>query len=393
MKLVHYMPRIVASEGGTPRAVMDMCALLAARDNHLTLLLQDGPDIPEPWRTDTPGLPRVLELGSGSRPLARLGDDQLERADALLADADALHLHCMWQPEHAQLARRARARDIPVVLTPHGHLDNWPMSQHALKKRLFLLAFGRAIFANTSAIHCTAEAERDQTAPRVRGVPVHVVPLPFDVSPFQTLPGEHGATEALDLPARPAPVVLFISRLHEKKRPDIALRAFARAAPDDAVLVLAGTGTPRATAELEALARSLAIADRTRFAGHVSGDLKVSLYQRADAMLLPTSQENFGLVIPEALACRTPVVTTRGVDIWPTIQREAGAAIVEQSVGAFSDALAALLDNPDHRESLGERGRSWVLEHLDGRKTAQRLESLYRLLRDPAPIPTERHAP
>src|SRR5690606_36946062 len=81
-------------------------------------------------------------------------------------------------------------------------------------------------------------------------------------------------------------------------------------------------------AHLEQLARSRGVAERIRFVGMISGPLKLSLYQSADVFVLPTHQENFGLVLIEALACGTPVVTTRGVDIWPELEA-AGVRIVE----------------------------------------------------------------
>ena len=52
--------------------------------------------------------------------------------------------------------------------------------------------------------------------------------------------------------------------------------------------------------------------DRVIFLGLIKGQQKISLYQAADVFVLPTRHENFGLVLAEAMACGTPVVTTRG---------------------------------------------------------------------------------
>src|SRR5207248_6833614 len=77
----------------------------------------------------------------------------------------------------------------------------------------------------------------------------------------------------------------------------------------DAQLLIAGAGSRRA--DLEALARSLGIAEHVRFLGFVpDADLPL-YYQAADCFVLPTRElEGFGLVTVEALACGTPVLGT-----------------------------------------------------------------------------------
>jgi len=119
------------------------------------------------------------------------------------------------------------------------------------------------------------------------------------------------------------------------------------------------------------------LGDTVRLLGMVKGEDKVSLYEAADLFALPTSQENFGFVLPEALACRTPAITTRGVDIWPELESSGSTLIVEQAATAFADAIAGLLADDDLRQTMGASGRSWVLETLDPEVAVVRYSSLY----------------
>jgi glycosyltransferase involved in cell wall biosynthesis len=117
--------------------------------------------------------------------------------------------------------------------------------------------------------------------------------------------------------------------------------------------------------------------DRLHFLGFVGGTKKISLYEAADVFVLPTSQENWGLVLTESLACRTPVITTRGVDIWRELQDSGGAVIVDFDPDALAAAIRGLLDDPEARQAMGSRARSWVLETLNPDRVIEQYYALY----------------
>jgi glycosyltransferase involved in cell wall biosynthesis len=108
----------------------------------------------------------------------------------------------------------------------------------------------------------------------------------------------------------------------------------------------------------------------------VVGDLKLSLYSMADIFALPTQQENFGLVYPEAMLCDTPVITTRGTDIWRELQN-GGATIVDRTPEAFADGIGTLLSDPKKLMEIGRRGREHILQWLDTDTIAAQYEQLY----------------
>ena len=103
-----------------------------------------------------------------------------------------------------------------------------------------------------------------------------------------------------------APVVLFCAKLQPWKRPDDVLRAFAKANVEGAYLVLAGDGPLRGN--LEAAARSLGVAERTRFLGFVNQTGLPSVYRSADLFVLPSKYDACPVVVCEAMLCGCPVV-------------------------------------------------------------------------------------
>ena len=122
----------------------------------------------------------------------------------------------------------------------------------------------------------------------------------------------------------------------------------------------------------------LGIADRVLFTGQVTGDCKFSLYRNADAFVLPTSQENFGLVLIEAMACGVPVVTTKGVDIWRDLESSGSARIVDQDAAAIAATLKDLLSDRAALAAMGEAARPWVMRTYAEELLIGRYEQLYR---------------
>ena len=101
-------------------------------------------------------------------------------------------------------------------------------------------------------------------------------------------------------------VVLFCAKLQPWKRPGDVLDAFAKANVEGAYLVIAGDGPLRPG--LEAAAKALGIAERTRFLGFVNQTGMPSIYRSADLFVLPSEYDACPAVVCEAMLCGCPVV-------------------------------------------------------------------------------------
>ena len=156
MRITHYMSRFRLADGGVVRAVLDFCAVLAERGHDVRVLTWDDADIPEAWKRGGESAPSVVHLNPPSRFAARFRGDDLSKIERILEDTDVLHLHTPWDRSNVQFARFARDRNVPYVLTVHGMLDDWCMSQKSAKKRLYLRVAGRALLEGAAAVHCTA---------------------------------------------------------------------------------------------------------------------------------------------------------------------------------------------------------------------------------------------
>jgi glycosyltransferase involved in cell wall biosynthesis len=135
-------------------------------------------------------------------------------------------------------------------------------------------------------------------------------------------------------------ILLYLSRIHPKKGCDLLIKSFSKVAGADSALhlIIAGPGEARLIATLKKLAEELGLANRITFTGMIKGDVKWGAYNVAEAFVLPSHQENFGVVVAEALACGVPVLTTYQVNIWREIQ-ESGAGIIHLDTQAGADQL------------------------------------------------------
>ena len=142
--------------------------------------------------------------------------------------------------------------------------------------------------------------------------------------------------------------------------------------------IIAGSGDSTYERSLHALVEKLGVQDHVEFVGFVNGDRKTSLLRASDIFVLPTSQENFGIVFPEAMACSIPIITTKGVDIWPELEESGGAFIINEDAESTANAIIQLLDDDALRTKMGVAGRKWVAKTFTGNTVVNRYIEMYR---------------
>lgn len=379
MKIIHFLRDIDLRQGGVVRAVLDIATVLSARGHEIVVACCDDRDVPDAWRSGERSVPRVLRLEKRRGPLPTLPSSSARRLEEEAENAEAVHLHTPWEIANLQIGRLARRRGTPYFVSVHGMLDDWSMSQSSIRKRVFLAGGGRRMLEAAAGVHCTAEHERTQAKEWFPNGNAVVIPLVFDLAPFRSLPGPDLARRAFVDAEGGDPIILFLSRLHPKKGVELFIDAIAALLSRGVKCrgLVAGAGTHEYEQRLRRQVERSGLESQVRFVGLVGGEEKISLYQRASLFLLPTSQENFGFVLPESLASGTPVITTRGVDIWPELEKSGGARIVDRDAERLADVAAELLDDPEQISEMGARGREWVFAELDPERVAARYEALY----------------
>jgi len=256
-------------------------------------------------------------------------------------------------------------------------LDDWCMAQRGLKKRFYLATSGKSMVRDAAIVLTTAEEELRQAMRWLPHDHAVAIPLIVDLVPYEVVPSPELAIESFG--QSDLPTVLFLSRVHPKKSIETLISAISilKEQGMPVRLFIAGTGDEKYQRTLEQQVTSLDLSSQVQFLGMVVGDLKLSLYALADLFALPTQQENFGLVYPEAMLCETPVITTKGTDIWRELESGGGAKIVERTPEAFASALSQWISDDTTREAAGKAARKHMLNWLNTDSVSKQYEAMY----------------
>ena len=173
--------------------------------------------------------------------------------------------------------------------------------------------------------------------------------------------------------------MLFLSRVHPKKSIEtlIATASILQDRGETPSFLIAGTGEQQYIDTLQKHIEQAGLREQFKFLGMVVGDTKLSFFAHADVFALPTQQENFGLVYPEAMLCETPVITTKGTDIWRELESGGGAMIVDRNATAFADAISSVLSDDAKRDEMGNAARRHILKWLDTGQVVTSYEAMY----------------
>jgi glycosyltransferase involved in cell wall biosynthesis len=222
-------------------------------------------------------------------------------------------------------------------------------------------------------MHFTSEEERRLAQAALPWLPAgSVVPLGVEDDLFIT-PAQRRAE-----PTVAAPYILSLARLDPKKGLDRLIQAFhkatGRGACRDWRLVIAGDGAPDYVQVLQALAHGGPAASHIAFEGWVTGEARRALLQQASLFALPSSQENFGISVVEAMAAGVPVIVSPGVNLAGDIVA-AGAGWMA-TPDTLTTMLAEACGAPTALRARGTAARQWA-ERYRWREVTPALLALY----------------
>lgn len=310
----------------------------------------------------------VVKVGVGLDP-----DLKRQISDSLRANV--VHLHGLWTPYVAAFGQAARRHGVPYVISPRGMLEPWSLSVHRWRKRLALSTYQGAVLAGASVIHATSDMEAENVHRLgITDAPIIVVPNivdePPDIGPFTKVRRQSKQR-----------VLLFLSRLHEKKGIEMLLRAWGQLSPHSWRLLIVGSGLPAYLKQLHRMCATDRI-DSVDFQPHVDGLDREAVFARATAFVLPSYSENFGNAVAEALMRGLPVITTTTTP-WSVVAEENLGWHVQPELQCLRTALTQLMATQDAElEAMGTRARHYASQNLSRSAVVPRLFDMYRLAID-----------
>ncbi|MCJ8210229.1 glycosyltransferase [Mucilaginibacter sp. RS28] len=344
------------ASGGPCQGVRNSIPELQKSGDHHEVVSLDSPDAPFLGKDSF----KITALGPGKGPL------KYSRALIFwlrdhLSGFDAVIIHGLWLfPSYAvnKVIRELKRRNdkVPKVLVmPHGMLDPYFQKAKgrklkAIRNNIYWALVENKVVNEADALLFTCETElllaretfKNYHPKRELNIGYGIKePSPVNDEIFKTL--SDNGFEWLN-----KPYLLFLSRIHPKKGVDLLVQAYIdliKLNKDLPFLVIAGPGIEHPYGQQLKLLVDGApeLVNRVFFPGMLADDAKWASFYSAEAFILPSHQENFGIAVVEALACSTPVLISNQVNIYKEILKSDAGLVAEDTLDGVKDLLVKWL--------------------------------------------------
>ena len=322
-------------------------------------------------------------LGSGSEWLIELPYDyktplRISRNfRKSLADScyDLYHANTLWTDATHSTCKHARTVGKKYILSPHGMLYPTALAISSWKKRLMLKMWFEEDIRQATCLHATCKQEMEYCREFGYKGPIAVIPnavvIPDGV--------EFKKGIYCDILGRRQ--IGFLGRLHSIKKVENVIYALSLLSLEERRKVsfqIMGKYDDSYEQWLRDEVARLNLEDCVVFVGFVSGSDKYERLAKLSALMVPSAQENFGMIVPEALLCGTPVYASFGTP-WEELNESECGWWDDNSPATIVGVIRSILAQSDSSLlEMGIRGRMLVEEKYEQHKVATMMIELYK---------------
>lgn len=368
MKVLQTIQGLSASSGGPSTCTRDLLEGLEDLGATVYLLTTESADSKDP------------NLGKGSGWLIEVANDyktplafsaNLQRALAE-SDCDIYHTNGLWMYSNHVTCKMARAKKKPYIISPHGMLYPSALAIKRWKKWPMLKLWFNKDVHNATCLHATCKQEMEHCRTFGYKGPIAVIPNPV-VFPK--------GVEAIINKPEGRKQIGFLGRLHPIKRVENLIYAFTLLSKEEQSrlsLQIMGKYDDCYEEFLKTEVKRLGLDDCVEFVGFVSGKDKYDRLSRLWALMVPSTQENFGMIVPEALICGTPVYASLGTP-WGELNEYQCGWWKDNEPETIAKVMLEILSMSEAEVvAMGARGRKLMEEEYEQHKVAGMMNDLYR---------------
>lgn len=323
--------------------------------------------------------PNGRNLGAGSHWLKEVSCDYytpIEFSHNLKhaineSDYDLYHTNALWLYINHITCKTAREKRKPYIVSPHGMLYPTALKIKAWKKKPMLWIWFNRDINQATCLHVTCREEMEHCRAFGYKGPIAIIPNPV------VIPKGIDAKSSIPTERR----IGFLGRLHPIKKVELLLYgaslAIESGIPSFKIDIM-GAGDPKYENYLRKEVSRLGMDEIVDFIGFVSGPEKYVRLSKLWGLFVPSIQENFGMIVPEALICGTPVYASTGTP-WEALNENSCGWWCNNAPKTIASVLNDLFskDKTDLLQ-MGRNGRTLIEQQYEQSKVAQMMFDLYK---------------
>ena len=282
---------------------------------------------------------------------------------------DIFHTNGLWMFPNVTPIKLAYKYGRKSVLSPRGTMSNEALKFSKIKKLIFYILFQRSILKKVDLIHVTSFKELKEVRDFGLTQPVTIIPNGIDIHKIK-YKKDHKIFK-----------LIYLGRIHPKKGIENAIKAWSAVANyfPNWVFEIAGQGEKRYEKKIQNII-SKSNSKTVKFVGPIYGKEKIKFIQTADVLIMPSYNENFGMVAAEALSNNTPVICGKNTPWSDVTKVNCGwhipndfKSIEETFLDVFSRSKTDLLKK-------GKNGRLWMKKDFSWNEIAKKMIVSYEWL-------------
>lgn len=368
MKTLQTISSLSAKSGGPSTCTLDLLNGLYDINAGVDLLTVSSPDIlgaGSPWLK--------VEPCDYKTPLGL--SKNITRA-LVESDYDLYHANALWSYTVHETCKVARQKGKPYILSPHGMLYPTALAIKRWKKVPMLWWWFNKDIHEATCLHATCQQEAEYCRQFGYNGPIAVIPNAV-VFPE----GVELKDVSLELrDSRGRRQIGFLGRLHSIKKVENVLYALSYIAEDTRKGIsfqIMGKYDDQYEQWLKDEVKRLHLEECVDFVGFVSGKEKYDRLSKLSALMAPSAQENFGMIVPEALICGTPVYASLGTP-WGELNECNAGWWQDNSPKTIAKVILDILSKSDAElRTMGANGRKLMEEKYEQHKVATMMKQLY----------------
>jgi glycosyltransferase involved in cell wall biosynthesis len=378
VNILHIINSVDPAGGGPAEGVKQLGTSLVSAGHRVEVASLDPPDAAHLNQFPLP----VFALGPGRSKYA-FSRRFIPWLQANHSHYDAVVVNGVWQFHSFATWRTLRNSNTPYVLFTHGMLDPWFKKRYPLKhfkKWMYWPWAEYRVLRDAQAVLFTSQEERLLARKSFWLYRCNEVVINYGTAKPSGDPHREQQEFLARFPElRDKKIALFMGRIHPKKGCDLLIEAFAKtmSAEPEWQIVIAGPDQIGWESKLRQHADRFGIASQITWTGMLRGSVKWGALRAAKVLVLPSHQENFGIVVAEALAVGTPVLISNKVNIWREIQTDAAGIVAEDTLAGTCDLLQTYLDKGDAQKlHMRRRARECFEQRFEIHQAAEALRKV-----------------